>query len=283
MPQSPVESTLFVTQIVAGSGVTVSPESGTGIVTLTSSTLTEDFAAPPPLGDDTPNTVDATTLTASGKSTLHTTQVSGLTASALATFSGGLAATGNSLLTTTQVSTLTVTGLTTLGVVHTGALTATSITATANTLLVTTQVSALTATGLATLSGGAALSGGVTVTGNTTLATTQVSALTATGLMTLSAGVSVTGNSILSTTQVGSLAATHIAGATTFVANGATGVSVQIGGLTANSILAFGLKTVGGTVGNTPHAIFPPNTGTGVVVVAATALDTSTYNIAAIG
>ena len=37
MPQNPVQSLLFVSQIKAGSGVTLSPTNGTGIVTVTSS------------------------------------------------------------------------------------------------------------------------------------------------------------------------------------------------------------------------------------------------------
>lgn len=184
MPQNPVDTTLFVSKIVAGDNITISPDSGTGIITIN----------------------------------------------------------GHSPFDTTTIGSLTVTQL---------------MTVTGNAVLGTTQVSGLTAT-------------------NVVLSTTQVGGLTATSL-------AVSGNTALHTTQVGSLAATQVVGATTYVANGATGVTIQLGGLTASCTLQFGLKTVGGTVGNTPHAIFPPNTGAGTVVIAATALDTSTYNVNAIG
>ena len=45
MPQDPIPSTLFVTKIVAGNGIEVTPESGTGIVTVQASGGTEDPTA----------------------------------------------------------------------------------------------------------------------------------------------------------------------------------------------------------------------------------------------
>lgn len=111
----------------------------------------------------------------------------------------------------------------------------------------------------------------VTVSSSGQLSTTQVSTLTVTNLATLH------------TTQVGSLAVTQIIGAGTFIANGATGVTTAIGGLTATSVILSSLKTVGGTVTTPPHALFPPNLGNGTVVLATAASDTSTYNVAAIG
>ena len=62
----------------------------------------------------------------------------------------------------------------------------------------------------------------------------------------------------------------------TFVANGATPVTVAATSVTANSLIIFTLKTPGGTVGAYP-AIQTITPGTGFTV-AATALDTSTYN-----
>ncbi len=62
----------------------------------------------------------------------------------------------------------------------------------------------------------------------------------------------------------------------TFVANGATPVSVATTAFVAGSAVLISLKTVGGTVGALPHlATATPATGFTVV---GTALDTSTYN-----
>jgi hypothetical protein len=61
----------------------------------------------------------------------------------------------------------------------------------------------------------------------------------------------------------------------TFVANGATPVTVADANLTANSNVTITLKTVGGTVGAIPAVkTVTPQTG---FTVAGTALDTSTY------
>ena len=65
-------------------------------------------------------------------------------------------------------------------------------------------------------------------------------------------------------------------GGKTFVANGATPVAITYPNITQNSVVIFGLNTVGGTVGNTPTVkTITPGTG---FTVAATASDTSTYN-----
>lgn len=62
----------------------------------------------------------------------------------------------------------------------------------------------------------------------------------------------------------------------TFTANGASNVTVANTAVTADSIIVFTLKTVGGTVGAYP-AIKTITPGTGFAV-AATASDTSVYN-----
>lgn len=62
----------------------------------------------------------------------------------------------------------------------------------------------------------------------------------------------------------------------TFTANGASSVTVANAAVTANSIIVFTLKTVGGTVGAYP-AVKTITPGTGFTV-AATASDTSVYN-----
>ena len=62
----------------------------------------------------------------------------------------------------------------------------------------------------------------------------------------------------------------------TVVMNGATPVVVANANMTANSVVLFGLKTVGGTVGAYP-AVQTVTPGTGFTV-AGTAGDTSTYN-----
>lgn len=67
----------------------------------------------------------------------------------------------------------------------------------------------------------------------------------------------------------------------TFVANGATPVTVANANLTANSIILISLKTVGGTVGANPAPqTVTPGTG---FTVAGTAGDTSTYNYLILG
>lgn len=62
----------------------------------------------------------------------------------------------------------------------------------------------------------------------------------------------------------------------TFTANGATPVTVANTAVTANSIIVFTLKTVGGTVGAIPRCVtITPGTGFNVNC---TASDTSVYN-----
>jgi hypothetical protein len=62
----------------------------------------------------------------------------------------------------------------------------------------------------------------------------------------------------------------------TFTANGATAVTVANTAVTANSIIVFTLKTVGGTVGAIPRCVtITPGTG---FDVNCTASDTSVYN-----
>jgi hypothetical protein len=67
----------------------------------------------------------------------------------------------------------------------------------------------------------------------------------------------------------------------TVTVNGTTPVTVADAGVTANSIIAFTLKTVGGTVGAIPVVeTITPGTG---FTVAGTASDTSVYNYARFG
>lgn len=61
----------------------------------------------------------------------------------------------------------------------------------------------------------------------------------------------------------------------TFIANGASAVTVSNTSITANSIILYGLKTVGGTVGAIP-VTKTITAGTGFTVAGA-ASDTSTY------
>lgn len=67
----------------------------------------------------------------------------------------------------------------------------------------------------------------------------------------------------------------------TVTLNGATPVTVVNANLTANSVITFGLKTVGGTVGAQP-AVQTVTPGTGFTVQG-TSGDTSTYNYVIIG
>ena len=165
MPQNPVDTTLFVSKIVAGNGISVTPDSGTGIVTISTEGGTETFAQ----------------ITVTGQSTLSTVSMGGLTATGLAALEAGLTVTGgHTTLGTTQVGGLTATGLATLG----------SLTVTANTTLPTTQVGTLTATQLGTFQQG------ITVTNNATLATTSVGTLTITQIKSLSVSGTVTANGV---------------------------------------------------------------------------------------
>lgn len=67
----------------------------------------------------------------------------------------------------------------------------------------------------------------------------------------------------------------------TVTLTGATPVVVAKAGVSANSVIVFTLKTVGGTVGAYPAIqTITPTTG---FTVAGTALDTSVYNYAIIG
>ena len=63
----------------------------------------------------------------------------------------------------------------------------------------------------------------------------------------------------------------------TFTLNGATPVVVANTNITANSVVVFGLKTVGGTVSPNGPAMLTVTPGTGFTV-AGTASDTSVYN-----
>lgn len=68
----------------------------------------------------------------------------------------------------------------------------------------------------------------------------------------------------------------------TFVANGASSVTVVEPNITADSVIVITLKTVGGTVSPTVPSIPTITAGTGFTVVG-TASDTSTYNYRVLG
>jgi hypothetical protein len=62
----------------------------------------------------------------------------------------------------------------------------------------------------------------------------------------------------------------------TFIATGATAVTIAATGVTANSVVICSVNTAGGTVGNAPHVgMITPGTNFTMI---ANALDTSTYN-----
>lgn len=93
----------------------------------------------------------------------------------------------------------------------------------------------------------------------------------------LASAVAITGGTIsgvilsLSSTRTG-----------TFTLNGATPVTVTNANITANSVVVFGLKTVGGTVSPNGPAMLTVTPSTGFTV-GGTASDTSVYNYAIIG
>lgn len=79
MPQNPVPSTLLVTRLKAGAGVTLSPENGTGIVEVgltdgqynpADVAITGGTIDGTPIGDTTPAAVHAAALSATGLTTL---------------------------------------------------------------------------------------------------------------------------------------------------------------------------------------------------------------------
>lgn len=84
------------------------------------------------------------------------------------------------------------------------------------------------------------------------------------------------GDIVLNSSWVASMMASG-----TFAATGASAVTVADANVTANSIVMFTLKTVGGTVGAIP-AVKTITPGTGFTV-AATASDTSIYNYRILG
>jgi hypothetical protein len=73
-----------------------------------------------------------------------------------------------------------------------------------------------------------------------------------------------------------------VLGVGTLTANGATQVTVADAGVTANSIIMFTLKTVGGTVSPNALNVITITPGTGFTA-AGTASDTSVYNYLRIG
>ncbi len=111
-----------------------------------------------------------------------------------------------------------------------------------------------------------------------TLASTTIGA---TGAVTITGAVSQSGSTTYTTATAGTILKQGANGRVgTFVANGITPVSVANSSITANSVIIFTLKTVGGAVGAYP-AIQTITASTGFTV-AATASDTSTYNYAII-
>lgn len=125
----------------------------------------------------------------------------------------------------------------------------------------------------------------LSVAGGTTLhALTQTGTLTKSGALNLTGDLSVTGEAGVTTGDVSintlgkglKIKAGSNGKAGTFTANGSTAVVVSTTAVTANSVIVYGLKTVGGTPAGKPYesAIVP---GTSFSVKAAVG-DTSVYN-----
>ena len=122
MPQNPVDTLLFVSQLVAGEGITITPDHGTGIVTVAAG-ATETTQV---------GTLLASQLVVSGNASLATTQVGGLLSAA------ALSLSGNAALATTQIGTLTA-----IQIANTATFTANGVSQ------VTVSVGGLTATSVA--------------------------------------------------------------------------------------------------------------------------------------
>jgi hypothetical protein len=93
--------------------------------------------------------------------------------------------------------------------------------------------------------------------------------------------VSLSAGAVMPIDNGGARAASVPIGFGTVTVNGVTPVTVVDAGVTAQSIILFTLKTVGGTVGAIP-SVKTITLGTGFTV-AGTASDTSTYNYARFG
>lgn len=94
MPQNPVKSDLFVSKIVAGANVAVTPSNGTGIVTVavTNADLDALLASPPAIGGTAPNAITGTTVTAATSLVLDGSTSGTTTIEAEATAAGTLTA-----------------------------------------------------------------------------------------------------------------------------------------------------------------------------------------------
>ena len=103
---------------------------------------------------------------------------------------------------------------------------------------------------------------------------------TAGNWITKSAGSSIVNETVTGTLTVSGLLALTGGSTGTFVANGATPVTVANTAITTGSIVLVGLNTIGGTVGAIPHV---GSIAAGVnFTTVASASDTSTYNYAII-
>jgi hypothetical protein len=122
-------------------------------------------------------------------------------------------------------------------------------------------------------------------TTNATATLTGGSGVTVSGITTVPGGTwalyVVTYTAAATVTIVGIAAANPTTASGTFVANGATAVVVADTNVTANSVINFGLKTVGGTPAGAPF-LSAVTAGTGFSVKVA-AGDTSTYNYQIVG
>lgn len=107
-----------------------------------------------------------------------------------------------------------------------------------------------------------------------------IDSLSASAALSIPPGAAVTFVSAASGQWYSDVGTTEDGTAGTFIANGVTPVTVANAKLTANSVVIFSLKTIGGTVGAYP-TLATVTAGTGFTVKA-TALDTSTYNYAII-
>lgn len=115
-----------------------------------------------------------------------------------------------------------------------------------------------------------------TITGGTGVTVSSVTVIPANS----SAQYLVTYTASATITMVG-LGVTNSPVLGTFVANGATTVTVANAAMSPGSLVNITLKTVGGTVGSLPH-LLTATPGTGFTV-SGTASDTSTYNYAILG
>lgn len=250
MPQDPIQTSLFVSEIIAGQGISI--DKSTGRVTITSVAANELAAG-----------AGVSIATASGVTTFTSTRAASLATTALSTVGAGV------ITAAALISGVVARG----GAQANAAFTDTTDTgANLDTALGSTINQAWLVDYENSTDAAATIAGGVGVTASGILVVP--SGYTATFLLSKTGAATYTLKGYR-------LAGPNSAPSGTFTANGASAVTVTDTRVTANSVVIATVKTPGGTVGAIP-AVKTITPGTGFTI-AGTASDTSVYNYLIIG